>query len=269
VWSETELVKNIEEIHHPTVRNALKFLRVEDGIELFHHGDLPARTGMGTSSAFTVGLLTALYGLQGRMCTKLQLAHEAIHIERDMNGENVGCQDQTHAAFGGFNEIEFQPDGMIRIKPVILCENRLQEFHDHLMLLFTGFSRTASEIAAEQVRETPKHTRELSDMMDMVHQGVYILSSDTDIREFGLLLDKSWQLKRKLSSSITNPEIDRLYDMAKYAGAIGGKLLGAGGGGFMLLFVEPDKQDKVRQTLGLMQVPFKFERGGSQIIHYD
>ena len=269
VWSEIELVGDIGEIHHPLVRETYRMMGVADGLELHHEGDLPARTGLGTSSAFTVGLLQCLYALKGQMPAKMQLAKDAIHIEQDALAQNVGCQDQVWAAFGGFNRIDFMPDDSIIVNPVILKAERVKELESHLMLLFTGFARNASDVAAEQVRETPNHHSELSEMCDMVHCGQYILTSQTDIREFGKMLNRSWQIKRRLSTAISNDSIDALYSKALENGADGGKLLGAGGGGFLLIFARPEVQPQIKETLGLLHVPFHFERGGAQVIVYD
>ena len=268
VWSKTELTKTSEEIIHPKVREAIKYLDIGSGLEIHYDGDLPARTGIGSSSAFTIGLLHALYSLKGMMPSKLGLAKQAIHIEQDILKENVGCQDQLACAFGGFNRMDFEQDGGVRVSP-LTSSDRLKTLEEHLMLVFTGFSRNASEIAAEQIKETPNHKRELSEMCDMVHQAAYILGSETDIREFGKLMHCTWQLKKSLSTSITNDIIDNIYETATKYGAEGGKLLGAGGGGFMLFFADPELQPKIKEELRLLQVPFSFERMGSQVIFYE
>ena len=267
-WSQIETVRDTEDIRHPLVREGFKFMGISDGLEVHHDGDLPARSGLGTSSAFAVGLLQGLYGLKGQMPSKMQLARDAIHLERDLCGDNVGSQDQTLASFGGLNHITFKED-TIQVHPVILKAERLRELEQHLMLVFTGLSRTSSEVASEQIRETPNHRAELSEMCDMVHQARYILTSNTDIREFGKLLNRSWQIKRQLSSAISNSHIDGLYEMALASGADGGKVLGAGGGGFMLFFVRPELQAQVKESLNLLTVPFRFEKGGSQVIFYE
>lgn len=270
VYSRTEVVQDISDIVHPSVRETFKFMNVDRGIELHHDGDLPARTGLGSSSAFTVGLLNALYALKGEMVTKRRLALEAIHIEQDLIKENVGSQDQTTAAFGGFNKIEFGGNEHIQVKPVTLTSKKFQLLQDHLMLFFTGFSRTASEIAGEQIRKTPDRRKELKRMFEMVDEAVSILNGgDSDITDFGRLMNEAWMIKRSLTDKITTSQIDQIYESALQAGALGGKLLGAGGGGFILFFVEPDYQLKVREKLkNLLYVPFKFENLGSQIIYY-
>lgn len=268
IYSKIEHVHGIDEIDHPSVREVLRFLDINQGIEIHHDGDLPARTGLGSSSAFTVGLLNSLYALKGQMVTKERLAKEAIHVEQDMIKENVGCQDQMLAAYGGFNYIEFGGSNHLRVQPVTLAMNRLNLLQDHLMLFFTGFSRTASQIAEAQIKNIPNKKPELSRMYEMVQEARDILNGG-DLLKFGKLLDESWQLKRSLSDKISTGHIDDLYNSAMKAGAIGGKLLGAGGGGFVLLFVEPQHKPKVRSALkDLLEVPIKFENLGSQIIFF-
>lgn len=268
VWSRIETVKDISDIQHPAVRATLEFMNIK-GVEIHHAGDLPARTGLGSSSSFMVGLLNALYALNGRMPSKMQLAKDAIHIEQNMLKENVGSQDQVSAAFGGFNRIEFKGNQDPRVTPIIIDNDRLKKLQDYMMLVFTGFSRTASEIAADQIKRTPKLANELNAMLQIVDEGIDILKSD-DLTEFGKLLHESWQLKRSLSKKISNQEIDGIYASARSAGAIGGKLLGAGGGGFLLLFADPEIQPKIRAKLDrLLYVPFRFENLGSQIIFYE
>jgi D-glycero-alpha-D-manno-heptose-7-phosphate kinase len=268
IYSKIEAPKSIDEIDHPSVRETLRFLNINDGIEVHHDGDLPARTGLGSSSAFTVGLLNSLYALKGIIPTKEKLAREAIHIEMDMIKENVGCQDQMAAAYGGFNYMEFGGSSHLSVRPITLpsdCMNRLQ---DHLMLFFTGFSRLASAVAAHQVSNIPNKQKELETMYQLTQEAVNVLNSN-DLKRFGKMLDESWKLKRSLSDKITTSHIDDLYNTAIKAGALGGKLLGAGGGGFILFFVEPHNQPKVRESLkNLLEVPFKFESLGSQIIFY-
>ncbi|OGO30603.1 MAG: kinase [Chloroflexi bacterium RBG_16_56_11] len=270
VYSQMELTQTIDEIRHPAVRETLKYMGIKEGMEIHHDGDLPARTGVGSSSSFTVGLLHAIYALEGRMPAKMQLARESIHIEQDILKENVGSQDQVLAAFGGLNRVDFHPDGNIEIRPVPVRPARLELLQKHLMLVFSGFSRTASEVAGEQIKNTPAKKQELTEMCRMVDEGVDILTGEGDINDFGRLLDRGWQLKRRLSDKISNPYTDYLYEAALKAGAAGGKLLGAGGGGFVLLFVRPDLQAKVKEALGnLLIVPFRFENSGSQIIFYE
>ena len=265
-----EEVQNISEIEHPSARECLAFLSFDRGVEIQHNGDLPARVGVGSSSAFTVGLLNALYALKGMMVTRTQLALEAIHVEQDRIKENVGSQDQTTTAFGGFNEIRFGGEERIQVKPITLNGGKLQLFQDHLMLFFTGFARTASEIAGEQIRKTPKRKSELMRMSEMVDEAISTLNgNNSGLTDFGKLMHETWMIKRILTNKITTPFIDEVYETAIKAGALGGKLLGAGGGGCILFFVEPELQNKVREKLGnLLYVPFKFDNSGSQIIYY-
>lgn len=268
IYSKMEHVHKIDDIDHPSVREVLRFLKIKEGIEIHHDGDLPARTGLGSSSSFTVGLLNSLYALKGRMTTKEQLAKEAIHVEQDMIKENVGCQDQMLAAYGGFNYIEFGGQNHLRVQPVTIPIETMTHLQDHLMLFFTGFSRTASQIASHQIKNIPHKKKELNRMYEMASQALEILNGK-NLLKFGKLLDESWRLKRTLSDKISNDHIDDLYTTALRAGATGGKLLGAGGGGFVLLFVEPHKQVKVRASLkNLLEVPIKFENLGSQIIFF-
>ncbi|MFC1917799.1 kinase [Chloroflexota bacterium] len=267
VYSLVELVKDIDEIRHPAVKEVMRYIGITKGMEIHHDGDLPARTGLGSSSSFTVGLLNALYELNGTQTTKMRLAQEAIHIEQDLVKENVGSQDQTMAAFGGLNRILFKTNNSIEIQPVSLEPNRLRLFQDHLLLFYTGIARTASEIAAEQINQTQNKQQELTDMYNMVDEAVKILESDTDLEDFGRLLHENWQIKRTLTSRVTTSHIDSIYDTAMNSGATGGKLLGAGGAGFMLLFVKPELQENIKDALSdLLYVPFSFETEGSKII---
>ena len=270
VWSKIEVVDTHDEIEHPSVRETLKHLGVQDGMEIHHTGDLPARSGLGSSSSFTVGLLHAMYKLMNKPITKLKLATEAIHIEQKKIKENVGSQDQLAASFGGLNKFSFNKDGSFAVEPIILTDDRLDALQKHLMLVFTGMARTASEIAAEQIKNTHEKEKELRAMHLMVDEAVKILKSPTGrLTDFGKLLHETWMLKRGLSSKITNNEVDSIYSAAREAGAIGGKLLGAGSGGFMLLFVPPEHQPAVREKLKkYIIVPFKFENEGTKIIYH-
>jgi len=270
VWSKVEEVFDHADIQHPSVRAVLDYLHIDQGIEIQHQGDLPARSGLGSSSAFTVGLLHAMYALRGEMSSKRELACEAIHIERDILKENVGVQDQIQTAFGGLNKIVVQPDGNFDVTPLVLPAQRLRALQDHLLLFFTGVSRTASDIAGEKIKSIPKKKQELHGIRQMVDEGVEILSTNSDLTDFGRLLHEGWMLKRNISASISPTFIDDIYEKGRKAGAIGGKLLGAGGGGFMLFFVKPEDKLKVCEALkDLLLVPFEFEGSGSQIIFYD
>jgi len=270
VWSKIEQVQQPSEIAHPAIRGVLEWMKIGDGVEIYHHGDLPARTGLGSSSSFSVGLLHALHALRGELVSKRKLAEEAIFVEQQVLQENVGVQDQIQSAFGGLNRIDIRTDGSFEVMPLVVRAERLVGLQKHLLLLYTGLSRTASEIAAEQVATVGQKTAELRTMREMVDQGEKILVGNGDLREFGRLLDESWKLKRSLSSKIAPGFVNEIYDVARQAGADGGKLLGAGGGGFMLIFVTPEKRASVLKSLQkLLPVPFQFERGGTQIVLYE
>lgn len=270
VWSQIEEVNHHCEIRHPAVRAILEYMDFQMGIDISHQGDLPARSGLGSSSAFSVGLLNALYAMRGMISSKRELACEAIHIEREILKENVGVQDQIATAYGGLNKILIQPDGNFEVNPIILPFGRLQEFQEHLLLFFTGVSRHASDIAGDKLRAIPNKARELHQMRTIVDEAEKILCSTQDIAQFGELLHESWMIKRELSAKVSPTFVDDIYAKARSAGAIGGKLLGAGGGGFMLFFVKPENKISVCEALRhLLLVPFNFESSGSQIIFYD
>jgi D-glycero-alpha-D-manno-heptose-7-phosphate kinase len=270
VYSLIENVRHWDEIKHPAVRAVLQWANCDKGLEIHHDGDLPARSGLGSSSSFTVGLVHALAAMQGRYVAKDDLARDAIHIEQDIIRETVGSQDQVAAAFGGFNRIEFKRNGAFQVSPVIVKKRRIEELQGHLMLCFTGFSRIASEVAQSKIANLKKRELELHRMQAMVEQAVKILHSDsTPIDEFGHLLNESWKYKKELSEKVSTPEIDSLYEAALEAGATGGKILGAGGGGFLLLFVKPELRARVRERLKqLIHVPFGFDEAGSRVVLY-
>ena len=270
VYSKIENCSTIEDINHPGVRGVLQFLNCTNGLEIHHDGDLPARSGMGSSSAFTVGLLNAMYALQGRMASKRQLALESIRIEQDLIHETVGSQDQVQAAYGGVNYITFHADDEFSVRPVSLSQQRMSEFNSHLMLFYTGIKRTAADVAQSYVNDINSKKQELRITKDLVKEGLSILTSDQDLSAFGNLMNEAWQIKRKMSDKVTNAEVDGFYQKAVESGALGGKLTGAGGGGFLLFFVPPDRQEAVRQGLhDLIHVPFRFEFSGSQIIFFE
>jgi D-glycero-alpha-D-manno-heptose-7-phosphate kinase len=270
VWSRIEEVGTVDEIVHPSVRECMRYLDVHDGLEVHHDGDLPARSGLGSSSSFTVGMLHALHALRGRMPDKRRLARDAIHVEQNLIRENVGCQDQVAVAYGGFNRIDFDPTGEFHLLKIILTPERLEAFQNHLLLVFTGVSRTASDIAGEKIKAVPAKKKELTAMQDMVETAVKILNGDGPFEDFGRLLDESWQIKRGLSEKVSTAHIDSIYARALKAGAVGGKLLGAGGGGFMIFFAAPERHAAIRQALdGLLHVPFRFETSGSHIIFHE
>jgi len=270
VYSRIESVQHLKDIEHPSVRAVLGWAGSEKGLEIHHDGDLPARSGLGSSSAFTVGLIHALSALKGKYESKENLAKNAIHIEQNIIKENVGSQDQISAAFGGFNRIEFKRNDTFQVSPIILAQDRLQELQDHLMLCFTGISRFSSEIAKVQINNIKGRQVELNLMKEMVDEAIQILQdTNTPIDEFGKMLHQSWAFKRTLSNKVSTPEIDMMYEGALKAGATGGKILGAGGGGFLLLFVKPELQVKVRERLKhLIHVPFQFDGSGSKVVLY-
>ena len=268
VYSKIETVKMHDEIEHPSVREVLKFLNVNEGIEIHNAADLPARSGLGSSSSFTVGLLHALYRLVKQPVTKRGLAMDAIHVEQDLIKENVGSQDQVAAAFGGFNKITFGPNNAIEVEVINPPAGRLEALNDRLMLFFTGFSRIASQVAVEWIKSAPEKEKELHAMRNMVDEAINILNDPRrPLDDFGRLLHETWQIKRGLNHVITTNEIDAIYERARRAGAIGGKLLGAGHGGFMLIYADPSIQPRIREALKeLFYVPFKFESFGTHII---
>ena len=271
-YSKAELVNNVEEIIHPSVRETLKFKNINGNLDIHIFADLPAKTGLGSSSSFTVGFLNALYALEGKTISKQQLAEEAIFIEQKLIGENVGCQDQVHASYGGLNIIEFSSTG-ISVKPVVISKEKYDYLNDSLMVFYTGMTRFASEIVKEQIKNTKTCSKDtyLERMHQMVFEAEKIISDDKPkemIRNLGGLLHESWQLKKCLSSQITSNLIDGIYDKAMQAGACGGKLAGAGGGGFLFFLTPNDKQEAVRKALdGLLEVNLRFENDGSKIIY--
>jgi D-glycero-alpha-D-manno-heptose-7-phosphate kinase len=270
-YSKVENVVDNRNIEHPSVRACLQHLGVNEGVEIHHVADLPARTGLGTSSAFTVGLLLGLYALRDRMRDKHALAADAIHVEQQLLNEAVGSQDQVSAAYGGFNRINFNVDGGIEAKQILTSQDRLAALQQHCALYFTGFARTASEVAKEQIRMTPHRKHELDMMFQMVNEAEAIITdSHRSLDEFGQLLHESWLVKRTLTQSITNSDLDEIYESGRSAGALGGKLLGAGGGGFMLFFVPPERRQALRMRLkNLLCVPIAFSNRGSHVVVYE
>jgi len=265
-WSKMETVNSLEEIQHAGVKACLEYMGIDEGFEINHAGDLPARSGLGSSSAFTVGMLNALHALRGEYASKDRLASEAIEVEQEVLKETVGVQDQIECAYGGLNLLEIRPDGEFSVHPVILTEERKLEFEDHCLLFFTGLQRHASEIAQTQMENYKSKAAQLRDVAALVPIGVKALTEGS-LYEFGRLLNWGWVCKRGLSAQMSNPDLDALYQSALDAGAWGGKLLGAGGGGFLLLFVAPEYQAAVRAAMGeLFEVPFRFESCGTQIV---
>lgn len=270
VYSLIENVKTIGEIKHPAVRAVLEHHGCERGLEIHHDGDLPARSGLGTSSSFTVGLLHALSALEGKYISKEALASKAIYMEQDVIREHVGSQDQISAAFGGCNRVEFRQNDTFQVSSIVLPRERLNEFESCLMLFFTGFSRIASDIEKSKIESLKQHEADLRRMRQMVDEGVEILqASHVGLSNFGKLLDEAWKYKRRLSDKVSTQEIDEIYERALEAGAIGGKILGAGGGGFLLLFAMPDRHRAIKESLrNLVHVPFHFENSGSRVVLY-
>ena len=271
-YSRTELVRSVDEIQHPAVRACLQFAGIDRHVEIDYVGDLPARTGLGSSSSFTVGLLHALHAFKGTRCTPEQLAAEAVHVEQDLMRERVGVQDQYLCAHGGFRHVRCAADG-VAANSVPILPARLAELESSLLLLYTGLRREAHTVLAEQIDNTRSGAakRALDEMSALVDQGLELLMAPgRPLNDFGALLHQTWCLKRTLSTQVSTPAIDRWYEQARAAGAVGGKLLGAGGGGFLLLMVPPDRQrDVCRAVSGLRHVPFQFEAGGSRVLLHE
>ena len=265
-WSKMETVNTIEEIQHPGVRGCLQHLGIDDGIEVNHCGDLPARAGLGSSSAFTVGMLHALHVLKGMRIPNEALAGEAVHVEQNVLKETVGIQDQIECALGGLNLIRIDRAGDWKADRVELSPDTLHALEARLMLFWTGLQRTASEIQSDTVAAMQDNTETMRLIHSLVTTSVHSLITG-QVDDFGRLLHQGWILKQRLSSRICTPEIFDLYEAARHAGALGGKLLGAGGGGFMLLYAPPEKRQAVREALsGLLETPFRFEFSGSQLV---
>lgn len=267
-YSKTERVTSIDAIEHPAIRNAMKMLDMHE-IRLTYEADLPARSGLGTSSSFAVGMLNAFYALKGKYASKKQLADEAIYLERVLCNEAGGWQDQIAASFGGFNRIDFNADGYT-VHPVIVSPERKQQLNNNLMMFFTGFTRFSSEIQKANKLDDESKTKQLKQMLTLVDEAESILTDQSkDLDDFGRLLDVTWKLKRQTGKSVSTSNIDNLYDKGISAGALGGKLLGAGGGGFLVFYVTPEKQAAVKEAMkDLLYIPFKFEDSGTQVIYY-
>lgn len=267
--SKTELVSNIEEIEHPSIRETLRFMNIDYGVDMHYNTDIPARSGIGSSSSFTVGLLNALNGLEGRISSKHQLLCDSIYIEQNMIKEPVGAQDQTAAAYGGFNHIIFRKNGEIEVMPITIREDRIKELNDSLLLVFTGFQRYSKNIERKKIERIDDNIKCLSTMKQYVSDALTILNSNEDILEFGSLLNETWRMKKRLADNVTDERIDAMYRMGMENGAVGGKLLGAGGGGFMLFFVQKEKREELKKAMrDYVCVPFRFENSGSQVIYY-
>ena len=271
VWSNIELINEIADIRHPAARTILEEMAFEDGMEITYNADLPARSGLGSSSSFSVGLLNALHALKGRMISKQDLAREAIRIEQEVMGEAVGSQDQIWAAFGGLNRIAFHRDGGFDVSPLILSPENRHALQSSLMLFFTGFSRYASEIAQKQIDNFGHKKQELQTLGQFADDATSILQGTGElVTNLGRLMHEAWELKRDLADGVTTPEVDDIYEAGRKAGALGGKLLGAGGGGFMVFVVKPEDQLKVKERLKhLIHVSFEFDSSGSKIAVFE
>lgn len=270
VYSKIENVSNASEIDHPAVKAVFNYLNIQEGLEIHYDGDLPARSGIGSSSSFTCGLLNTLCALAGKVKSKRELAEETIHIEQNIIKETVGSQDQVAAAYGGLNRIDFLKNGSFEVRPVIIHPDRSETLNDNLMLFFTGFSRIAETVAKSKIENFKMREKQLHLMREMVDEAQNILQSQTsNLDDIGKMLHESWRLKKELSEKVSNSRIDEIYHVGMQSGATGGKILGAGGGGFILFYAPPEVQPKIRTALSsLIEVPFRFDYGGSQVILY-
>lgn len=268
-YSKIERVTNIDDIEHPAIRNAMKMLDMHE-LRLTYEADLPARSGLGTSSSFAVGMLNAFYALKGKYADKKKLADDAIYLERVLCNEAGGWQDQIAASFGGFNRINFNKDGTYDVYPLIIHPDRKKQLDDNLLMFFTGFTRFSSDMQKANAKGYHDKTKQLLEMLDLVDRAQEILTNkNSDLDDFGRLLDHTWKLKRQTGGAITTDSIDALYQRGIDAGALGGKLLGAGGGGFLVFYVQPEKKQAVKEAMkDLLYVPFHFEDGGTRVIHY-
>ena len=267
-YAKIERVTDIDQIQHPSIRNAMKLLDMHE-IRLTYEADLPARSGLGTSSSFAVGMLNAFYALKGRYADKKTLADQAIYLERVLCDEAGGWQDQIAAAYGGMNRINFSADGY-EVLPVIIAPERKTKLNDNLMMFFTGFTRFSSDVQQANAQDRRSKLAQLHEMHDMVSEAERVLTDrHADLDEFGRLLDHTWQLKKQTGHAVSTSSIDQLYEKGRRAGALGGKLLGAGGGGFLVFYVPKEHHEAVMEAMsGLMYIPFKFENGGTRVIHY-
>lgn len=268
-YSKIERVKNIDEINHPSIRECMRYLDMRD-IRLTYEADLPAKSGLGTSSSFAVGMLNAFYSLKGKYKSKRELADDAIYLERELCNEAGGVQDQIAVAFGGFNRIDFSADGY-QVTPVVMSNERKEILNDNLMMFFTGFSRFSSDIQTSTQAVLKDKTAQLLEMYSLVDTAQGILTDkNSDLNDFGRLLDHTWKLKIGITTRISTNSLDEIYEKAMSAGALGGKLLGAGGGGFFVFYVEPEKRKSVMQALDkLLYIPFRFEDSGTRVIYFD
>lgn len=267
-YAKIERVTDINDIQHPAIREAMKMLDMHE-IRLTYEADLPARSGLGTSSSFAVGMINAFYALKGKYADKKKLADAAIYLERELCKEAGGWQDQIAASYGGFNRINFNSDGY-EVLPLIINPERKRQLNNNLMMFFTGFTRFSSDVQKANASNKADKVNQLKEMLALVDEAEKVLvDKQSDLDEFGRLLDHTWRIKRKTGNTVSTNSIDELYDKGLKAGALGGKLLGAGGGGFLVFYVEPDKQEKVKKAMeDLLYIPFEFEDGGTRVIHY-
>mgnify|MGYP001074846746 FL=1 len=267
-YAKIERVTDVNDIQHPAIREAMKMLDMHE-IRLTYEADLPARSGLGTSSSFAVGMINAFYALKGKYADKKKLADAAIYLERELCKEAGGWQDQIAASYGGFNRINFNSDGY-EVLPLIINPERKRQLNNNLMMFFTGFTRFSSDVQKANASNKADKVNQLKEMLALVDEAEKVLvDKQSDLDEFGRLLDHTWRIKRKTGNTVSTNSIDELYDKGLKAGALGGKLLGAGGGGFLVFYVEPDKQEKVKKAMeDLLYIPFEFEDGGTRVIHY-
>lgn len=267
-YAKIERVTDVNDIQHPAIREAMKMLDMHE-IRLTYEADLPARSGLGTSSSFAVGMINAFYALKGKYVDKKKLADAAIYLERELCKEAGGWQDQIAASYGGFNRINFNSDGY-EVLPLIINPERKRQLNNNLMMFFTGFTRFSSDVQKANASNKADKVNQLKEMLALVDEAEKVLvDKQSDLDEFGRLLDHTWRIKRKTGNTVSTNSIDELYDKGLKAGALGGKLLGAGGGGFLVFYVEPDKQEKVKKAMeDLLYIPFEFEDGGTRVIHY-
>ena len=266
-YAKIERVTDVNDIQHPAIREAMKMLDMHE-IRLTYEADLPARSGLGTSSSFAVGMINAFYALKGKYADKKKL-DAAIYLERELCKEAGGWQDQIAASYGGFNRINFNSDGY-EVLPLIINPERKRQLNNNLMMFFTGFTRFSSDVQKANASNKADKVNQLKEMLALVDEAEKVLvDKQSDLDEFGRLLDHTWRIKRKTGNTVSTNSIDELYDKGLKAGALGGKLLGAGGGGFLVFYVEPDKQEKVKKAMeDLLYIPFEFEDGGTRVIHY-
>lgn len=269
-YSKSELVKSVDEIKHPSVKACLKFKEIKEHVEIHYQGDWPARTGLGSSSSFTVSLLTALYAFKNQLKSREKLAREAIYVEREVIRERVGWQDQIWASYGGMGKIEFFENNF-SYRPLTISADRKKDFRRYFLLFFTGIKRFSHDVLEEQITKTKRYYNDgcLEEMYQLVQEGEKILYSG-DLTDFGKIFHENWKIKKSLSSKVSNSDIDRAYEIARDNGAIGAKILGAGGGGFLLLFAEPQNHKRISTALkNMVPVDFDFEENGSHIIYYE